>query len=72
MTTNQETSFYTRQFWAKAKLYRQREPEHIHLLEHRLTHTDDWKGGWDGTHIAQLYDHLVQEQRELKHALFPP
>ena len=36
MTTSQDAPFYTRQFWAKARPYRQRGPERIHLLEHHL------------------------------------
>ena len=36
MTTTESVPEYTRRFWAKAKPYRQRGPEEIHLLEHHL------------------------------------
>ena len=36
MTNTNNKRPYTRQFWAKARPYRQRGPERIHLLEHHL------------------------------------
>ena len=36
MTASSAAPDYTRQFWAKARPYRQRGPESIHLLEHHL------------------------------------
>ena len=36
MTTTEYMPHYTSRFWAKAKPYRQRGPERIHLLEHHL------------------------------------
>ena len=36
MTATESTPDYTRQFWAKARPYRRKGPERIHLLEHHL------------------------------------
>ena len=36
MTASDTAPDYTRQFWAKARPYRERGPESIHLLEHHL------------------------------------